>query len=45
MQVIIEDCNLIDVPGPDFAKVIWKHEAKRVTLCLEAEGRHFDHLL
>jgi hypothetical protein len=45
MQVIIEDCNLIDVPGPDFVKVIWKHEAKRVTLCLEAEGRHFDHLL
>jgi hypothetical protein len=45
MQVIIEDCNLIDVPGPDFVKVIWKHEAKRVALCLEAEGRHFEHLL
>jgi hypothetical protein len=41
MQII----NLIDIPGPDFAKVIWKHEAKRVTLCLEAEGRHFEHLL
>jgi hypothetical protein len=40
-----DNCNLIDVPGPDFAKVNWKHEAKRVTLCLEAEGRHFDHLL
>jgi hypothetical protein len=30
---------------PDFAKVIWKHEAKKVALCLEAEGRHFEHLL
>jgi hypothetical protein len=34
----IENC-------PDFAKVIWKHEAKKVALCLEAEGRHFEYLL
>jgi hypothetical protein len=28
MQVITDNCNLIDIPGPDFAKVIWKHEPK-----------------
>jgi hypothetical protein len=26
-------------------QLVQKHEAKRVALCLEAEGRHFEHLL
>jgi hypothetical protein len=44
ISVITDNCNLINW-CPDFAKVIWKHEVKGVALCLEAEGRHFEHLL
>jgi hypothetical protein len=42
MQVITDNCNLIDVPT---LRRSLKHETKRVALCLEAEGRHFEHLL
>jgi hypothetical protein len=41
MQVITDNCNLIDVPT---LRRSFKN-MKRVALCLEAEGRHFEHLL
>jgi hypothetical protein len=42
-QVITDNCNLIDVPT--LRRSFEKREAKRVALCLEADGRHFEHLL
>jgi hypothetical protein len=45
MQVITDDsdnCNLIDVPT---LRRSFENMKRRVTLCLEAEGRHFEHLL
>jgi hypothetical protein len=41
MQVITDNCNLIHVPTlrRSFENM------KRVALCLEAEDRHFEHLL
>jgi hypothetical protein len=39
MQVITDNCNLMDVP------TLRRSFAKRVALCLEAEGRHFEYLL
>jgi hypothetical protein len=42
MQVITDNCNLIDVLtlGRSFENM-----RPRLTLCLEAEGSHFQHLL
>jgi hypothetical protein len=42
-QVITDNCNLIDVPT--LRRSFEKREAKRVALSLEADGRHFEHLL
>jgi hypothetical protein len=41
MQVIIDNCNLIDVAT---LRRSFENMKRRVTLCLEAEGRHFEHL-
>jgi hypothetical protein len=42
-EVITDNCNLIDVPT--LQRSFEKREAKRVALCLETDGRHFEHLL
>jgi hypothetical protein len=42
MQVITDSCNLIDVPTLQRS---FENMKRRVTLYLEDEGRHFEHLL
>jgi hypothetical protein len=42
MQAITDTCNLIDVPTLQRS---FENMKRRVTLCLEAEGRHFGNLL
>jgi hypothetical protein len=42
MQVISDNCNLIDVPT---LRRSFENMKRRVTLHLKAEGRHFEHLL
>jgi hypothetical protein len=39
MQVITDNCNLIDVPT---LRRSFENMKRRITLCLEAEGRHFE---
>jgi hypothetical protein len=39
MQVVTDNCNLI------YIRRSFENMKRRVTLCLEAEGRHFEHLL
>jgi hypothetical protein len=42
LQVITDNCNLIDVPT---LRRSFENMKQSVALCLEAEGRHFAHLL
>jgi hypothetical protein len=42
VQVITDTCNLIGVPTLQRS---FENLKRRLTLCLEAEDRHFEHLL